>query len=251
MLKFILDKESKRGGGIFMALTHSSQGRPRIHPVKDDTYVDGTSDGSLFTHHPKRDQDVLAIKSEINDDIHYMAYSNAQTEGSLDVKPFKTLKHSDNMSTLLRKIGNAIRYSDDSRIYFQDTSGSKRLNMTFNNLSKNEAKKLGFSDEKFNEIQDERSAFKFESESLKDIWTNQRNNALRDYLGEEVNSQAKFSLDCNNISNTVNFNNMRGIDIIEKISRARLLRNEYTLTDEEISSLISEDYLQATNLNVE
>jgi hypothetical protein len=180
-----------------------------------------------------------------------MAYSNAQSEESLDVKPFKTLKHSENMSTLLRKIGNAVRYSDDSKIYFQDISGSNQLNMTYNNLSNNDAKKLGFSDEKFKEIQDERSAFRFESESQKDIWINQRNNALRDDLGEEINSQAKFSLDCNNISNIFNFSNMRGIDIIEEISRARLLRNEYTLTDEEISSLIGEDCLNINNLNNE
>jgi hypothetical protein len=50
MLNFILEKESRRVGGIFMALTHSGRGRPRIHPIKDDTYFGGTSDGSLFTH---------------------------------------------------------------------------------------------------------------------------------------------------------------------------------------------------------
>lgn len=251
MLNFVLKSESKHVGSAFIALTHRGRERPRIHPIKDDTYVNGTSDGSVFTHHPKLGQDVLAIKSEIDGDVHYMAYSNAQTEESLDMKPFKTLNHSKDVSIVLRKIGNALRYSDDSRIYLQDINGSRAINKTYGGLSEEDAKGLGFSNGKFNEIREERSAFRFESESQMDIWVNQRNNALRDDLGKEINGEAKFSLDCNNISNTVNLINLGGIGIIEEVSRARLLRNEYTLTDEEISNLINKDHLLSNDLEGE
>lgn len=145
-------KSVSASSGVIRAMSDMGDDCKLEHPIYDSNYNGGSSNGYLFTSRPFPDQKAIALKNDINNRNHCMVINNVHSENMIAQGQFKGLKQENSSLKFLKKLGDSIRYLGDDKIFIQDVKGSRSLNKSYSNLSDNDAKDLGFNNNKIKEM---------------------------------------------------------------------------------------------------
>jgi ribosomal protein L9 len=133
------------------------------------------------------------------------------------------LDQSDILTNTEREIVKIIRVISGDKIFYQGEDGVGLTNYSFRDLSKEQAKILGLSVEKYNEIVEGRIELTFSSQSEEDLFMNALNNALNDNIDHKLSSSCKYVLDRRNIYNIEELKGLGGKEVIFKIHHDKLM----------------------------
>ena len=236
MFKFSFEKGIiiRNGTKILAAKTTSTNGKVKYHPLHDNEYKEGSSDGSVYSHFPMKDQKFLALRDNSDDNWHFAIYNNIQAEKAIDRNKMMKLEQSDILTNTERKIVKVLRVMSGDKIFYQEEGKFGLTNYSFRDLNKEQAKILGLSGEKYNEILKEQNELTFNSQSDEDLFINALNNALNDRIDHRLSSSCKYVFDRKNISNLEKLKGLNGREIIFKLNYNKLMWQEYTLVDKHI-----------------
>jgi hypothetical protein len=187
------------------------------HPIYDSNYDGGSSNGYLFTSQPFPDQKAIALKNDINNRNHCMVINNVHSESMIAQGQFKGLKQETSSLRFLKKLGDTVRYLGDDRIFLQDAKGSRSLNKSYSNLSDDDARNLGFSNNKIKEMASNKIEHHFSSQSEKDLFLNSLNNITEDDLNSKKFNEFKYRMDTRNILKDKNFTDLEFKDQVVEI----------------------------------
>lgn len=231
------------------AVTQFKNGSTKSHPLSDNSYEEGSSDGLIYTHAPMPGQDFISVKPEGTGNVHYAVFNNLQMSDSIGRLSSMSLDHTSSEEKALRKILGVVRLSEDKPIYLQSKAKTGVIQKSYRHLDKNDSKNLGLSDKKFSEIEAIKEKLNFSSQSEEDSFHQKIKNILNDNLEKDTINKGQYKLDCKNIPKTQYFDNLDGFQMIEHLNFSRLLLNEYTLDDDYIASRIdnSIDFNDATD----
>lgn len=204
------------------------------HPVYDPNYNGGSSNGQLFTSRPLPGQKGVALKNNTNGGNHFMVINNVHSGDMIEQGQFKGFKQGDSTLDFIGGIGNSLRYLNNDNIFLQDSKGSRSLDISYNNLTEEKARELGFDDGKIKEIGVGGKEFNFSSQSEKDLFLNSFNKITEDDLGNTKFNEFKYRMDTRNIPNDKNFTNLKFKDQVVEMHTRDLYRNDSGLTDDEI-----------------
>lgn len=228
MLNFSL----KKGGGHFIsnnrvmsAVTYTERGKALNHPLHDNSYKGGTSNGTVYTHFPLKGQRAIAL-TDRDGKWHYGVYNNAQGEGVVNRNKKMNLNQSEEVSDLERKMVEVMQFQDECGIYYQDRNKTGLLNCSYKNLKNDEAVNLGFKEDKLMEFSSIRKSLTFESQSEEDIFINEMNYALSGDFDHNLPESCSYGLDSRNISNLGKLKYLNGREIISKLSYEKHMRGE-------------------------
>jgi hypothetical protein len=133
------------------------------------------------------------------------------------------LDQSDILTNTERKIVKIVRVISGDKIFYQGENGFGLTNYSFRDLNKEQAKILGLSVEKYNEIVEGQIELTFNSQSEEDLFMNALNNALNDNIDHKLASSCKYVLDRRNIYNIEKLNGLGSKETIFKIHHDKLM----------------------------
>lgn len=226
---------------VMAAVTSNNDKKIKNHPLHDDNYEGGTSNGSIYTHRPLEGQSALALM-DMNKKYHYAVYNNAQGENAININKQMNVNQHLEYLKIEREIVKALQFSTDDRIFYQDKGKIEIKDSSYKDLTREEAINMGFKDYKIKEFEKTREFFYFESQSEEDAFNNKKNHVLNDEFNHDFKDSCRYRFDFKNIGDPKRFKNLNGKQIIEKISYEKLMRNEYTISDHDIES-----YFKNTN----
>jgi hypothetical protein len=221
----------KRGGSYFinntkvMAAVTSCDGKIRNHPLHDDNYEGGTSDGSVYTHIPMEGQRGLALVDK-NGKCHYGIYNNAQEESAISVNRKMNINQSEDLCNIERKVIKTVQFFDDCPIFYQSSGKTKLLNQSYKDLKERDAINLGFKSNKLSDFDSLRRSGTFQSQSEEDTFVNEINYGLSNDINHNFQKSCKYTLDCRNITNIEKFKSLSGRKIISRLSYEKFKRND-------------------------
>lgn len=133
------------------------------------------------------------------------------------------LDQSDILTNTEREVVKIIRVISGDKIFYQGEDKVGLTNYSFRDLTEEQAKILGLSIEKYNEIVEGQIEVTFSSQSEEDLFINALNNALNDNIDHKLSSSCKYVLDRRNIYNIEELKGLRGKEVIFKINHDKLM----------------------------
>ena len=219
---------------LYNAYTLTKKGRILLHPMVDADYDKGSSDGYLFSHWPESGQESIAIKSDVNGDVHCMIFNNIQSGEMIGMGKPKGLNQSDHSIKSLLNIASVIRYRENNQIFFQSSKGCHLLNNSYNDVKYDELRDINLSDNKIKSIYKERDYLTMQSQSEEDMLNNSLNQISNANLDDKRVENFKYRIDSSIIPKDKWFQELKAVDQVHELAIRNHLLNEYTLTDEEI-----------------
>ena len=225
--------------GILRTLTMSENGKIKEHPLYHPDYKKGSSDGSMLTHSPLRDQKCIASKGDLKDDTNCVVVNNIQSSEMISEGSNRGVVQSGNSMKTLGYLGELLRVHRGFKIFFQDKNGFGLLNDSFRNISDEGARGLGLGEDRIERLKEVRNMLCFDSESGADLFNNSLNGVLKHDLNNNKFNSYEYRIDSRIIPNNNWFDNLNEVDRIIELNRRSLIWNEITLDDEEILEILN------------